>query len=218
MCLSPPGSSVITDKMLKSGQVISAAYIHPRMLIWHILFQHKVLSTKRSDLSLHLRMWKQTDSVLIPPWTATGDSAILRKCTNIKWCKKKPKSMKTYFLCLCGGEFLILKCFLKVAFTFSNCLHVDWFSWIPCSCTTNSQPGPCPVRTVPVITCLFISLFSFYSFDSQIITFFYSRSNDKTLKPWPGDTKIHDVVLGPALCLRSDSSDMTQMIELYHIL
>lgn len=37
--------------MLKSGQFISAAHIPPRMLMWHIPFECKALSAKRSDLS-----------------------------------------------------------------------------------------------------------------------------------------------------------------------
>lgn len=47
----PPGSCVIADKMLKSGQFISAAHIPPHMLMWPIPFQHKALSTHRYDLS-----------------------------------------------------------------------------------------------------------------------------------------------------------------------
>lgn len=49
--LNPPGSAVISDKMFKSGQVISAAHIPPFMLISNIPFEHKAVSTKRSNLS-----------------------------------------------------------------------------------------------------------------------------------------------------------------------
>lgn len=51
VCLNPPGSAVISDKMFKSGQVISAAHIPPFMLISNIPFEHKAVSTKRSNLS-----------------------------------------------------------------------------------------------------------------------------------------------------------------------
>lgn len=113
-CLNPLGRTVISDKMFKSGQVISAAHIPPFMLILNIPFEHKAVSTKRSNLS-------PAPDDLKADWQlmASKPNLSCRRVSHFKAVQTYSENQITHhrfsitLFCLCATEHCISHVWLK---------------------------------------------------------------------------------------------------------